>query len=143
MRPLHLIMLTAAASLLSAQAPAPKYVEGQIWHYRTRTQDVGSLLKIQKIEPYGPGKVYHLSIAGVHLGAKGIADRLPHIPVSDQTLDASVTTLSDTKQDFPLADTQRGIETWKQAEGGVFTITVSEIVDIVDSQTRSLPQPKS
>jgi len=63
---------------------------------------------------------------------------LPHAPVSQQTLDASVTKLSSSDRSFPPPDS--GIEEWKQAKGGVFTITVAEIIDILDQQTANQPE---
>lgn len=120
---------------LSGQASPPKYVEGQIWSYRTRPQDAGSLLKVQRVEMMGAKKVYHISVVGVHFATPGIAGILPHIPVSDETLDASVTQLSAEKRDFPTSALDEGIDEWRKAQGGVFTIPVSQIVGIIDEQT--------
>jgi len=127
------------ASLGGQTAPA-KYSEGQVWEYKTRAGDEGSLLKIQRIEQ-SPGfekygSIYHISIVGFHLGNPAVPPVLPHAPVSRETLDASVTRLSSDKREFPPAD--GGIAEWRQAQGGVFTISVAEIVDIIDQQTSSL-----
>jgi hypothetical protein len=124
-----------AAIGLSGQAPPATYVAGQVWEYRTRQQDTGSLLKVQRVEMIGTKKVYHISVVGVHFSTPGIAGVLPHIPVSDETLDASVTRLSAAKQDFPTTALDEGIEEWRKAQGGVFTIPMSQIVGIVDDQT--------
>jgi len=132
---LRFASLAAAALALSGQASPPKYVAGQIWEYRTRPQDAGSLLKIQQIGDYGGGKVYHLGIVGVHFASPGIAGILPHIPVSETTLDASVTRLSSAHPDFSTTALQDGIAEWQRAKGGIFTIPISQIVDIIDDQT--------
>ena len=134
MAPLRIVGLLLAAGSLSGQAPPARYVAGQVWEYRTRTQDAGSLLKVQRIELLGQQKVYHISIIGVHFSTRGIAGILPHVPVSDETLDASVTKLSATKQDFPTTALDEGIEEWRRANGGVFTIPISQIVGIIDDQ---------
>lgn len=120
---------------LSGQASPPEYVEGQVWEYRTRPQDAGSLLKVQRVEMMGAKKVYHISVVGVHFEAPGFVGILPHLPVSDETLDASVTKLSTEKRDFPTSALDQGIEQWRKARGGVFTIPVSQIVGIIDEQT--------
>ncbi|MFA6117239.1 MAG: hypothetical protein WC729_24790 [Sphingomonas sp.] len=135
---LRTAMLIVTAMALSGQSPPAPYAEGQVWEYHNRPQDAGSLLKIQKIEAYGDGKVYHLSITGVHFGRPGMADILPHIPVSAVTLDKSVTRLSTANPDLSATALQEGVAEWKKAKGGTFTIPVSEIVDIVDTQTRQL-----
>ena len=133
-------LIAAAGALLvamglSGQAPPPKYVEGQVWEYRARPQDAGSLLKVQRVGMLGAKKVYHISVVGVHFATPGMAGVLPHIPVSDETLDASVIKLSATKQEFPTSALDEGIEEWQKAQGGVFTIPMSQIVGIVDEQT--------
>ncbi len=120
---------------LSGQAPPAKYVEGQVWEYRTRPQDAGSLLKVQRVTMMGENRVYHISVVGVHFATPGIAGILPHVPVSDKTLDASVTKLSAEKRDFPTSALDEGIEEWRAARGGVFTIPMSQIVGIIDEQT--------
>jgi hypothetical protein len=125
---------------LSGQSPPAKYSEGQVWEYRTRVGDEGSLLKIQRIEQdpafqkYGP--IYHISVVGIHLRNPTITPMLPHAPVSRDTLDASVTKLSSDKREFPSADA--GMAEWRQAHGGVFTISVAQIVEILDQQTASV-----
>ena len=136
--PMNLLSVAAAllaATGLSGQASSPKYVEGQVWEYRTRPQDAGSLLKVQRVEMMGAEKVYHISVVGVHFATPGIAGILPHIPVSGETLDASVTKLSAEKRDFPTSALDEGIDEWRKAQGGVFTIPLSQIVGIIDDQT--------
>jgi hypothetical protein len=136
-----LTALLVGASL-SAQTPAPKYVVGQVWEYKTRPQDAGSLLKIQRVETDGDRPVYHISIIGVHFRQPGPAGILPHLPVSDQTLDASVTRLSPTSPDFPTTTSvDEGIAEWRKAEGGVFTISVAKIVDVIEQSISGPPQP--
>ena len=125
---------------LSAQAPAPKYALGQVWEYKTRPQDAGSLLKIQRIETYGDRPVYHISIIRVHFSQPGFAGILPHLPVSDETLDASVTRLSPTTPDFPTTSVDEGIAEWRKAKGGVFTIPVAEIIAIVEQSVSGQPK---
>jgi hypothetical protein len=125
---------------LSGQSQPARYSEGQVWEYKTRIGDEGSLLKIQRIEQ-GPafekhGPIYHISVVGVHLRNPTISPMLPHAPVSKATLDASVTKLSSDKREFPSPDA--GIAEWREAHGGVFTISVAQIVEMIDQQTASV-----
>jgi hypothetical protein len=127
----------AAVVMLDGQAAPTKYQVGQVWEYRTRPGDEGSLLKIQRIENIPKlGQVYHLSVIGFHLTNPAVPPILPHIPVSAATLDASVTRLSARKDAFPVAD--EGIAQWRKANGGVFTISVAEIVAAMDQSTKNL-----
>lgn len=130
------VVAAAAVTCLVGIAPAaakPRYAEGQVWEYRTRVGDEGSLLKIQKIEKV-PGlkresPVYHITVVGVRLGGTP-GSVLGHLPVSRQTLDSSLTRLSTRRADFPSAE--EGIAEWRRAKGGVFTISVAEIVGFVE-----------
>lgn len=126
----------AAAADIAAPAAAERhYSEGQVWEYRTRPNEPGSLLKIQRIEQRGEahGPVYHISLIGLQLG-RDAPEALPHAPVSRETLDASVTRLSNSRADFPAVE--EGIAEWRAATGGVFTITVAEIAAVVEETLR-------
>ena len=127
-------ILLALASFAWSAAASPGYSEGQVWEYRTRPQDEGSLLKIQKVED--AGTVFHVSLIRVQLGDHGLAE-IQHLPVSRQTLDASVTRLSDSDAAFP--DVAPGYGEWQRAQGGVFTITVAEIVAIAEQSLAGAP----
>ncbi len=131
------LVLGLLIALPMQEAPAVGYAEGQVWEYRTRPGDEGSLLKIQRIEPWpGGGQVYHISVIRVRLG--GHADgELQHLPVSAKTLNASVTRRSASSAVFPPAD--EGIAIWRADNGGVFDIPLAEIVAIADRGQRQLP----
>ena len=121
------LFLLLLAPLLPQERPA--YAAGQVWEYRTRAQDSGSLLKVQQVETDPAGKpIYHISLIGIHVqGLRG--EEAQHLPVSRETLDASVTRLSSSRAPFP--DPSEGITIWRDAHGGVFTIPVAEIVDVI------------
>lgn len=139
--------LSAVAIATAGQADARVgYQEGQVWEYRTRPEDSGSLLRIQSIEAnpafakYGP--IYHISVVGVHFQGAALSGELAHLPVSRETLDASVTRLSSASVTFPNADP--GIAEWRSAQGGVFTIPLAEIISSVEQmfQQRSGSQER-
>ena len=138
-------LVTAAISVGSQQPP---YQEGQVWEYTTRQQDQGSLLRIQKIENEPglaqQGPIYHISIIGVRFNGAALSGVLQHVPVSRESLDASVTRISPSKAPFP--DPSAGIEEWRAAKGGVFTITVAEIIAAAEATFQGAelpPQPPS
>lgn len=134
------LTLLIVAALTGAATPAPHYAAGQVWEYRHRAQDAGSLLKIQKVEDGGAlGPIYHISVIGLKLRNEQILGMLPHTPVSAATLDMSVTRLSAADRAWP--DVESGIAQWRQDHGGVFTISVAQIVQIIDDQTANAPAP--
>ena len=123
-------MLALLALIAAGLTSADRYSEGQVWAYRTRPGDEGSLLKIQHIERQGNQTIYHLSVIGFHLHANGFVGVLQHEPVSRQTLDNSVVELRPDPGTFPSAD--EGIAEWRRARGGVYTITVAETLEVMD-----------
>jgi hypothetical protein len=138
----RLIIALAALIGLSGQALPERYAEGQVWEYRVRPGDEGSLLKIQQIEILPEfaerGPVYHISVIGVRIA--GQRTDLQHIPVARGTLDASVTRLAPNAPEFP--DPAEGIRQWREARGGVFTIAMEQITAFVDQTiSGAVPSP--
>jgi hypothetical protein len=133
------LALAFVASTVMASTPIEKYAEGQVWEYKTRPEDKGSLLKIQKIEQRPDfaktGPVYHVSLIGLHFAGLPLDGTLNHAPFSRTSLDASVTKLSSSKAVFP--DAGDGIAEWRRAQGGVFTVTVADAVTFVEQTVRS------
>ena len=128
-----------AMSGLGPARAAPPYKVGQVWSYDTRAQDSGSLLKIGAVEDEGAiGLVYHISLIGVRFGPDHRVTVVGHLPVSQSTLDTSVTELTPSDAIFP--DPSQGITEWRAAHGGVFTIPIKEIIAAVDHMT---PAPSS
>lgn len=116
-----------------------KYKVGQEWNYKTRKGEENSTLKILKIEEYPThGKVIHISISGLRVinpdSNEGFANEFTHIPISEKALDESVTELKSEKVKLP--DFIDGYSYWKkefdQGVAGVFSISVSEIVDLME-----------
>jgi hypothetical protein len=122
-----------------ASATAPDFSTGQVWAYRTRPGEEMSRLLIDKVEDDSRlGRIYHISITGIHIGRMDASRRylneLPHLPVSAKTLMLSCTTLVGESE--PNPDYLNGYQVWRKAfeagRAGVYTISVSEIVDTAD-----------
>lgn len=127
-----LVGAVAAMLLPSLSAAAiERYQPGQVWRYDARPQDEGSRLKIQRIEITGGTAIYHIALSGIHL-RNGQVTSVQHLPVSLATLDGSVTESSRDDVQVSLDQTDEGIAEWRRAEGGVFSIAVKQIADILD-----------
>ena len=128
-----LAALLGPGAAAAAAVDAEGYREGQVWDYRTRPGDEGSLLRIGRIEPSPAGvdgdRIYHISIAGVRLAPEGAPTILEHLPVAKETLDASVTRRTDRTADF--GDMDEGIAEWRRARGGVFKIPVADLIETI------------
>ena len=117
-----------------------KYRVGQVWNYRTRKGEESSRIFIVRADPHEKlGVIYHIYVDGVRIRnpgtSEGFQDCLPHSPVSEETLNDSVTTLASERAE-QLPDVSEGYATWKKAfdsgEGGIFTIPVSQIIQFIE-----------
>jgi hypothetical protein len=133
----------AFASPIAAQEH--DYAVGQVWAYRTAPGDEGFLIKMQEIEEIGPEgqavTVYHISMIGVAVSVQAGRMAVQHLPVSRQTLDASVTEQIAVSPQF--SDHSEGKAQWEAANGGVFTITLAQIAEILRKQVTLLPQDQT
>lgn len=117
----------------------PDYAPGQVWTYRTRPGDEASRLKIQMIEHYpaegqsAEDRVFHVSVVGVTFANRDVPREIAHAPVSRETLDASLLALTDSGATFP--DPAEGVASWKEGAGGVFTLSIAELVQMYDDVT--------
>lgn len=126
---------------LVAFAPAfgqtREYAVGQVWAYQTAPGDEASLIKIQEVDTVGPKdqmEVFHISMIGLEVPWQDGPLVIQHLPVSRETLDASVTVQVESTAVFP--DYREGRAVWEEANGGVFTITLAEIADFLRDQFR-------
>ncbi|MFZ6639601.1 hypothetical protein ACO0LL_07630 [Undibacterium sp. TC4M20W] len=133
--------LITIMSLLSVfnSAKAVDYSEGQLWAYKTRAGEEKSTVLINKIETHQKlGKIFHISVDGVRVKNNhiqgGASSELPHFPVSEETLNKSLTKLLGKRK--PNQNYIEGYNTWKSAfdagKAGIFTISVSEIVGFIE-----------
>lgn len=118
-----------------------KYNVGQEWKYKTRPGEENSILKILKIEEYpATGKVIHISINGLKMKdpqhLKGIADKISHLPITEEALDQSVISIKNDTRQMPDSTETDGYSYWKKefdkGNAGVFSIPVSEIVNVME-----------
>ena len=124
-----MVILTCLLQVAASPVSQPIYAVGQIWKYHTRPEDPSSLLRIAGIEAVAvnPARtIYHISVIRVHLEASSTATAINHLPVTQETLDRSVTELTNSDEIFP--DVAESIKQWRAVHGGVFTVTVEQIV---------------
>lgn len=127
--------------LLSTSIQAREYLAGQLWSYEARPGDDKSLVLIDLVES-APDKsaIYHVSVLGAHIptrrGGPRLETDLPHFPVSKETLDKSLLELVGKRS--PHESFRAGYDIWRSAfddgRAGIFTISIAEIVAIVESQ---------
>ena len=121
-------------------AQAVEFSEGQIWSYKARAGEEKSTLLINKIETVPKlGQIFHISIFGVQVKnsrvPSGIITEPLHMPVSKQTLDESVVKLVGKSKIRYLEEYKEWRAAFDRGEGGVFTIPIQKIVDVVEKGT--------
>ena len=127
----------------SAEGDSREYRVGQIWQYQTRPGEEQSRLYIVKVDTLADGRLaFHLYLDNLKIPNSRLPGQvqteLPHTPVSSETLDKSVVKLLGTTATLP--DISEGYAIWREAsdagEGGIFTISIAEIVDFIEEATR-------
>jgi len=137
----HLALLvTAAVAASVAFSPQQKSLKvGQEWQFEARPDDPRPTLVIDRIDTLPKvGEVVHVSVRGVRIRNPGvpggIQDQIPHLPFARSALEKSLTkVLHDS---VPLPAYEEGYAEWKRAQGGAFTITVREVLDLAEQATR-------
>jgi len=111
-----------------------KYAAGQIWSYKTRPGESASTITILRVESLEKlGTVVHLRINDVHLkNCQGASELnlIAHAPFARDAIDRSV--LRRLKSESELPDFKEGYEAWRSACGGAYTISVAEMLNVVE-----------
>lgn len=121
-----------------------EYAPGQVWLYQSRPGEEKSELLIYKVDALPDLLIYHIAIRGLRLKSSSdpqapLIDELPHIPVSRETLDASLTVFLETLN--PVPKVNGGYEMWKkefdEGNAGFFAVPVAEILEIAQENILS------
>jgi hypothetical protein len=112
------------------------FAVGQVWRYQTRSIEPFSTLIICHIEPHPQlGRVVHISLNNLRVRnprlPNAFSEQLAHAPIAEGALRASVTQL--VQENAVLPDWHEGYRTWQASNGGIFTLKVAAIVDVVEN----------
>jgi len=137
-----LLLMLFGGIAMAADTGAVKhdFRPGQVWTFHLDASEPAATLTVLKVETLEKlGDVVHISVSAVRV--PGGVTRVGHLPMSRAALDKSVVKLVRTEDSPPDLG---GYETWKRANGGVFTTSVSEAMSFVRqaierSQTKPSP----
>jgi hypothetical protein len=112
-----------------------KYKPGQVWSYKTRTNESESTLTILRVEKIdGKKSIVHIRVDRIVLkncSGGPEPEQLPHMPFSREAIDASVLKVLRTGQ---VPDFHEGYSEWRSAwdsgKAGFYTITVAQALDV-------------
>jgi hypothetical protein len=114
-----------------------KFHPGQVWEYKTRRHEKGSTLTILKVESLPKlGTIIHVRVEKIRLrnctgGPE--PDTFEHMPFSREAIERSVTKFV---KETSTPSFQSGYDEWRNACGGVYTITVAEAIKVAEDGFR-------
>jgi hypothetical protein len=107
-----------------------KFRPGQVWAYQTREGEESSTITILRVESLPKiGVIVHVRLDGIRLkncSGGPSPTSIGHAPFAKDALDRSVTKLVEKRRALP--EYEEGYNNWRQACGGVYTITVAEML---------------
>ena len=107
----------------------PKYHPGQVWQYKTRPGEEDSLVTILKVESAAKRTIIHVRVDNVRLkncSGGPEPDTIGHMPFAREAIESSVTKLM--KEDSKIPDFRAGYDEWRNACGGVYTISIADAI---------------
>lgn len=127
-----LLFGTTSASGLSSEHPAPNFAVGQQWSIRSSPQSTAKIV-IGRIEPWRDKIVVHVAIVDIPLLPSADAatklTEIAHVPFEQSALAGSVGDLIAIAV-TPPPDFEAGYRQWKEQQGGVFTVSVSQVIAV-------------
>lgn len=136
-RLLSLSLLVLAVAIVSPERVGAQdqaaFAPGQVWSIRSAIS-VPTRVVIGRIETLPTGVAVHVSLLDVVIpnGAPGAGGttRIAHVPFDETALRASVDKLVGVGAEV-LPAFETGYQQWRDDKGGIFTVTVSEVIELV------------
>jgi hypothetical protein len=111
------------------------YRPGQVWSYKTRPGEGSSTITVLRVESLPTlGVIVHIRIDGFQFkncSGGPAPTTVQHAPFSKAAIDKSVTRLLRSFSELPAY--QAGYEDWLAHCGGVYTISIAEMIDADDA----------
>lgn len=121
------------------EPPEPTLEVGQVWRYRARPGEEHSRARILVLEHHPDlGEVVHVRIDGVRIPNPVFPERpntvLGHLPIEGVAFRGSLLELVGTVGGTgPDEADLEGYRAWRDAGGGVFTLSVADTVQAVEA----------
>ena len=111
---------------------------GDVWDYRTRPGEGNSTLTILKIEYSSIGVIIHIAVGKLtwrDCENTRFEQTVPHMPFALRAIEGSVVARVASGRKLP--EFQEGYRYWLKDNGGVYTISVREAVEVAETTWRS------
>jgi len=108
----------------------------QVWTYESREIEKNSRAHIVKIDNTPQGEIVHISLDKIHFKKDiNTPAEIGHIPMAIDAFRRSIIRLKNVKKVSDIHT--EGYNKWKEAydagHGGIFTITIAEVIETLDS----------
>jgi len=118
------------ATELSSVPPELKLAVGQEWSIKSSPASATRIV-IGRIEPWRDKVVVHVSILNVVISANPTmtVSEIAHAPFEESALARSLDQMTATSRS-PSSQFESGYAQWKEQHGGIYTVTVSEMISL-------------
>lgn len=119
---------------------------GETWEYQTRPLESGSTFFVWRVETLPDNSnVVHIQLQGLKisnsLAPGGLLEVAQHLPVSEAALAQSATRKLSGGDALPMPEGyDQWRREWERGRAGVFTISLSEIADVLEESMKQVPQ---
>ncbi|HEX5033811.1 MAG TPA: hypothetical protein VFW62_04970 [bacterium] len=121
---------------MSPQIPShPIYRSGERWKYKAPPgQEDSRLVVLGAEKDPGIGWIIHISVESLRLPAPrhpdGVVTEIMHFPISLVSFEQAL--IAEDKARFaPVVFPNEGYETWKENQGGVWSVPVASLVQMI------------
>lgn len=133
---------------IAQAALAQDFQVGQTWQYETRAREPNSTLHIYRIDDIDGVQIYSIAVSNITIAAVKpgnevtIVTELPHVPVTVETLQASVTQLVSNAPAPEIGP--EGYDYWREelaaGNAGWWNHPLDEIIAIVETELQRSDQ---
>lgn len=112
---------------------------GAVWSYETRPGEEASTFTVRCIEaaPDG-GRTVHIEIGGISVETVGgVADSIGHLPVAEDSLTEVIIERIGFDEGPASQSFINGYSSWRQANGGIWTLPLADVLDEVEATVGS------
>ncbi|HZI86493.1 MAG TPA: hypothetical protein VFD48_06645 [Pyrinomonadaceae bacterium] len=115
-----------------------KYTVGQVWSYKTRSNEKKSSFIVLKVEHHPKlGNIVHIALRDLKLKKPNgeFIETAGHLPFAEEWIDKSASKILKEKADLPKYEDGYGMwrEAFEAGKAGVYTITIAEAIDVMEA----------
>jgi hypothetical protein len=124
---------------VSVETADAKFKPGQVWKAKGREGEpdlTATVLRVESLEKIGVFLHIRIDHAAMHpCPGNPVMDTLQHTPIAKAAFEKSITELL--RSDAPIPDYREGYEDWRSHCGGVYSLSIAEILSVDEKTARA------